>query len=157
MNFRLADRCTTYLNAPPKSLHKVHYVCRLGALRPLDRFAFLLLLEQLLERILVLVFKLARFKVPRLRFHDFACFELIRRWDTDDRVFMWAFDLIELNGIDLRSQPSPDRLAPDRGHRAEDRFYIQLPAGDNDPTPPPKMTQGVMTPLTPLHHLQQHP
>src|ERR1700732_4718364 len=23
--------------------------------------------------------------------------------------------------------------------------------------PPPKMTQGVMTPLTPLHHLQQHP
>ena len=27
------------------------------------------------------------------------------RWDTDDRVFMWAFDLIELNGIDLRSDP----------------------------------------------------
>ena len=26
-----------------------------------------------------------------------------------------------------------------------------------DPPPPPKMTQGVMTPLTPLHHLQQHP
>ena len=23
--------------------------------------------------------------------------------------------------------------------------------------PPPKMTQGVMTPQTPLHHLQQHP
>src|ERR1700738_4051674 len=23
--------------------------------------------------------------------------------------------------------------------------------------PPPKMTQGVMTPLTPLHHLPQHP
>jgi hypothetical protein len=27
-----------------------------------------------------------------------------------------------------RRQPSPDCLAPDRGHRAEDRFYIQLPA-----------------------------
>src|SRR4029453_18746089 len=23
-----------------------------------------------------------------------ACFELIRRWDTDESVFMWAFDLI---------------------------------------------------------------
>jgi bifunctional non-homologous end joining protein LigD len=31
-----------------------------------------------------------------------ACFELIRRWDTDESVFMWAFDLIELNGDDLR-------------------------------------------------------
>jgi bifunctional non-homologous end joining protein LigD len=40
-----------------------------------------------------------------------ACFELIRRWDTDDRVFMWAFDLIELNGIDLRSDPLGKRKA----------------------------------------------
>jgi bifunctional non-homologous end joining protein LigD len=31
-----------------------------------------------------------------------ACFELIRRWETDGRVFMWAFDLIELNGTDMR-------------------------------------------------------
>ena len=31
----------------------------------------------------------------------------------------------------------------------------EIDPGDNDP--PPKMTQGVMTPLTPLHHLQQHP
>ena len=71
MRFRLArGRCTTCLNAPPKSLHKVHDVCRLGPLGALDGLAFLLLLEQLLQRILVLVFKLARFKVPRLRFHD---------------------------------------------------------------------------------------
>jgi bifunctional non-homologous end joining protein LigD len=34
-----------------------------------------------------------------------ACFELIRRWDTDGSVFMWAFDLIELNGDDLRRNP----------------------------------------------------
>jgi hypothetical protein len=34
-----------------------------------------------------------------------ACFELIRRWQTDERVFMWAFDLIELNGDDLRRDP----------------------------------------------------
>src|SRR5436853_562431 len=34
-----------------------------------------------------------------------ACFELIRRWDTDETVFMWAFDLIELNGDDLRQEP----------------------------------------------------
>src|ERR1700719_3205755 len=26
-----------------------------------------------------------------------ACFELIRRWDSDQSVFMWAFDLIELD------------------------------------------------------------
>ena len=31
-------------------------------------------------------------------------FELIRRWHTDASVFMWAFDLIELNGDDLRAQ-----------------------------------------------------
>src|ERR1700730_11897903 len=31
----------------------------------------------------------------------------------------------------------------------------EIDPGDNDP--PPKMTQGVMTPLPPLHHLQQHP
>ena len=34
-----------------------------------------------------------------------ACFELIRRWDTDESVFMWTFDLIELNGDDLRRDP----------------------------------------------------
>ena len=37
-------------------------------------------------------------------------------------------------------------------------FNAEIDPGDNDP--PPKMTQGVMTPLTPLtplHHLQQHP
>jgi len=28
----------------------------------------------------------------------------------------------------------------------------EIDPGDNDPTPPPKMTQGIMTPLTPLHH-----
>ena len=33
-----------------------------------------------------------------------ALFELIRRWHTDASVFMWAFDLIELNGDDLRAQ-----------------------------------------------------
>jgi hypothetical protein len=71
MSFRLArGRCTTCLNAPPKSLHKVHDVCRLGPLGALDGLALLLLLEQFLERILVLVFKLARFKVPRLCVHD---------------------------------------------------------------------------------------
>jgi bifunctional non-homologous end joining protein LigD len=34
-----------------------------------------------------------------------ACFELIRRWDTDEGVFMWAFDLIELDGTDMRREP----------------------------------------------------
>jgi hypothetical protein len=31
--------------------------------------------------------------------------------ETDDRVFMWAFDLIELNGIDLRRDPIGKRKA----------------------------------------------
>jgi bifunctional non-homologous end joining protein LigD len=40
-----------------------------------------------------------------------ACFELIRRWDTDHSVFLWAFDLIELDGIDLRRDPLGNRKA----------------------------------------------
>jgi ATP-dependent DNA ligase len=34
-----------------------------------------------------------------------ACFDLIRSWDTDRSIFMWAFDLIELDGEDLRREP----------------------------------------------------
>ena len=34
-----------------------------------------------------------------------ACFNLIRDWEVDDGVFMYAFDLIELNGDDLRREP----------------------------------------------------
>jgi bifunctional non-homologous end joining protein LigD len=40
-----------------------------------------------------------------------ANFELIRRWDTDDSVFLWAFDLIEADGIDLRRDPLGTRKA----------------------------------------------
>jgi bifunctional non-homologous end joining protein LigD len=40
-----------------------------------------------------------------------ACFELIRRWHTDASVFMWAFDLIEFNGDDLRRAPLVVRKA----------------------------------------------
>jgi bifunctional non-homologous end joining protein LigD len=40
-----------------------------------------------------------------------ACFELIRRWDTDESVFMWAFDLIELDGTDMRRDPLATREA----------------------------------------------
>jgi hypothetical protein len=29
----------------------------------------------------------------------------LRRWDTDEGVFMWAFDLIELDGTDMRRDP----------------------------------------------------
>jgi hypothetical protein len=68
MTFRLAGRCATCLNAPSMSLQKVHYVCRLWALRPLDGLAFLLLLEQLVERSFVPVLKPARVEVPRFRF-----------------------------------------------------------------------------------------
>jgi bifunctional non-homologous end joining protein LigD len=34
-----------------------------------------------------------------------ACFDLIRDWRNDERVFLRAFDLIELNGDDLRREP----------------------------------------------------
>jgi hypothetical protein len=40
-----------------------------------------------------------------------ACFEMIRRWDADDSAFMWGFDLIELNGDDLRRDPLAVRKA----------------------------------------------
>jgi bifunctional non-homologous end joining protein LigD len=40
-----------------------------------------------------------------------ACFELIRRWDTDESVFMWACDLIELEGTDVRRDPLIQRKA----------------------------------------------
>jgi ATP-dependent DNA ligase len=40
-----------------------------------------------------------------------ACFELIRRWDSDQSVFMWAFDLIELDGADMRREPLATRKA----------------------------------------------
>jgi bifunctional non-homologous end joining protein LigD len=31
--------------------------------------------------------------------------------DADDRVFMWAFDLIELDGADMRREPLIQRKA----------------------------------------------
>jgi ATP-dependent DNA ligase len=34
-----------------------------------------------------------------------ACFELIRHWQADESVFMYAFDLIELDGEDMRRKP----------------------------------------------------
>jgi bifunctional non-homologous end joining protein LigD len=40
-----------------------------------------------------------------------ALFERIRYRRHDTSVFMWAFDLIELNGIDLRSDPLGKRKA----------------------------------------------
>jgi bifunctional non-homologous end joining protein LigD len=40
-----------------------------------------------------------------------ACFELIRGWDIEASVFMWAFDLIELDGQDMRHNPFETRKA----------------------------------------------
>ena len=40
-----------------------------------------------------------------------ACFELIRRWDSDESVFMWAFDLIEIDATDMRRNPLATRKA----------------------------------------------
>ena len=40
-----------------------------------------------------------------------ASFDLIRHHRTDDRVFLYAFDLIELNGDDLRQDPLQVRKA----------------------------------------------
>src|ERR1700730_10500526 len=69
ISFRLTrGRCAARLNTLPKGIHQVHNVCRLRPLGSFDWLAFLLLLEQLLERILVQVFELARFKVSRFGF-----------------------------------------------------------------------------------------
>jgi bifunctional non-homologous end joining protein LigD len=40
-----------------------------------------------------------------------ACFDRIRYRRFDDRVFLYAFDLIELNGDDLRREPFETRKA----------------------------------------------
>jgi bifunctional non-homologous end joining protein LigD len=40
-----------------------------------------------------------------------ACFDLIRRSETNESAFMWAFDLIEVNGADLRRDPLEARKA----------------------------------------------
>jgi bifunctional non-homologous end joining protein LigD len=40
-----------------------------------------------------------------------ACFELIRGWDIEPSVFMWAFDLIEMDGQDMRHNPLETRKA----------------------------------------------
>jgi bifunctional non-homologous end joining protein LigD len=40
-----------------------------------------------------------------------ACFELIRGWDIEASVFMWAFDLIELDKQDMRHNPLETRKA----------------------------------------------
>jgi ATP-dependent DNA ligase len=40
-----------------------------------------------------------------------ACFDLIRDWEIDEGVFMYAFDLIELSGEDMRREPLESRKA----------------------------------------------
>jgi bifunctional non-homologous end joining protein LigD len=40
-----------------------------------------------------------------------SCFDLLRRWDTNYNAFMWAFDLIEVDGEDLRGNPLETRKA----------------------------------------------
>src|SRR5262245_23181833 len=40
-----------------------------------------------------------------------ACFDLIRDWEVDDGVFMYAFDLIELSGEDMRGEMLESRRA----------------------------------------------
>ena len=40
-----------------------------------------------------------------------ALFELVRHWRNGDTAFLIAFDLIELNGDDLRAQPLEQRKA----------------------------------------------
>jgi bifunctional non-homologous end joining protein LigD len=40
-----------------------------------------------------------------------ASFDLIRHHRTDDRVFLYGFDIIELNGDELRHEPLENRKA----------------------------------------------
>jgi len=61
----LRGRCAALLNPPSKGIHQVDNI---GSLGSFDWLPFLLFFEQLLERILVLVFKLVRFKVNSSRY-----------------------------------------------------------------------------------------
>jgi bifunctional non-homologous end joining protein LigD len=40
-----------------------------------------------------------------------ASFDRLRHWHHDAEAFLWAFDLIELNGDDLRSKSLDQRKA----------------------------------------------
>src|SRR3978361_2247322 len=77
--FRRAPSCRLLLfrsavtpQALPQRLHQVDDVRLLWLLRPLDRLARLLLLDQGLERVLVLVVELLGVEVPGLGFDDVA-------------------------------------------------------------------------------------
>ena len=64
-------RCTgAFLDTAPQRIHKVDNVCRLSPLGPLDRLAFLLLFEQVLQGVLIPVIEVAGVEVPFLGFHD---------------------------------------------------------------------------------------
>jgi ATP-dependent DNA ligase len=43
--------------------------------------------------------------------HGVAAFSVLRRRQNEDRAFLYAFDLIELNGTDLRREPIEVRKA----------------------------------------------
>jgi bifunctional non-homologous end joining protein LigD len=48
-----------------------------------------------------------------------ASFDLVRYHRANERIFLYAFDLIELNGDDLRPDRRMSALAPDTTHLAE--------------------------------------
>jgi bifunctional non-homologous end joining protein LigD len=55
-----------------------------------------------------------------------ACFDLIRDWGNDDKVFLRAFDILELNGDDLRRDALVTRKATLRIALAGVRDGIEL-------------------------------
>jgi bifunctional non-homologous end joining protein LigD len=55
-----------------------------------------------------------------------ALFERIRYWRHDGSVFMWAFDIIELNGDDLRREPLERRKAALEKLLARAGYGVQL-------------------------------
>jgi ATP-dependent DNA ligase len=61
-----------------------------------------------------------------------ACFELIRRWDTDEGVFMWAFDLIELDGTDMRPLATRKARLADFLGRAAPGLRFNEPLDEED-------------------------
>src|SRR5436189_3212272 len=73
---RFATRASTAFfcaHALPQRFHKVYHVRGPGLFWALDLFALLLLLQQVLERVFVAIFKLRWIELTALGIHDMRC------------------------------------------------------------------------------------
>src|SRR5262245_59772188 len=72
-------------DALAQSLHEIHYVRRRSFLGRLDFLALLLFTQEIVQRILIMIFKFLGLKLSTFGFHDMGCELEHVLWDT----FIW--------------------------------------------------------------------